>query len=506
MDSHYIDPSVEVSHPSRSRSNTLLSQTASQLQDLNIKSTIASIEPGGGTSTEGPTTTTIATPSLLDPNSHPASAFTSSPTSEEYPAFPQFSQADINANWPSLAGARSSTTPLLTLDPAEQLPTDRPTHSNPSISRSNSYPVNMRYVEHLSDSISSMANLPAVLLVFNHMTPGSMPASAKRTHGLVSYIQICPHEKHANKTAFDMNDQFLLGQMSPPMPMATLGGEDQKFMPMYPRSVSSSPPRGSLTPEQRELKRQRDHARRDTKERMRRERSTSNPYSVSPRGSPELMSKSLSSDYPGTMAPSPLLSHSAQGSPNLSNISNISSPAYLAPYTPQLDGDMYGGVFPMVANDFDGAPAYTMPMTYTTPGMDASMQSYMYALPKPHTSDYFTNHTYRRPHSLSASSMDQPNIQMMQSIYNNQTPSKVVNGPESGDNVRVVHSRPKPQCWEHGCNGRQFSTFSNLLRHQREKSGAAAKSTCPNCGAEFTRTTARNGHMAHEKCKQRRAT
>jgi hypothetical protein len=75
--------------------------------------------------------------------------------------------------------------------------------------------------------------------------------------------------------------------------------------------------------------------------------------------------------------------------------------------------------------------------------------------------------------------------------------------PESG-HVRVVQSRPKPRCWEHGCNGRQFSTFSNLLRHQREKSGQAAKSTCPNCGAEFTRTTARNGHLLHDKCKSRR--
>lgn len=70
--------------------------------------------------------------------------------------------------------------------------------------------------------------------------------------------------------------------------------------------------------------------------------------------------------------------------------------------------------------------------------------------------------------------------------------------------VRVLNSRPKPQCWEHGCNGRQFSTFSNLLRHQREKSGTAAKSYCPRCGAEFTRTTARNGHMAHDKCKPRK--
>ena len=70
---------------------------------------------------------------------------------------------------------------------------------------------------------------------------------------------------------------------------------------------------------------------------------------------------------------------------------------------------------------------------------------------------------------------------------------------------RVLNSRPKPQCWEHGCKGRQFSTFSNLLRHQREKSGTASKSMCPRCGAEFTRTTARNGHVAHDKCKPRRA-
>lgn len=74
---------------------------------------------------------------------------------------------------------------------------------------------------------------------------------------------------------------------------------------------------------------------------------------------------------------------------------------------------------------------------------------------------------------------------------------------EDPSGVRVVTARPKPQCWEHGCNGRQFSTFSNLLRHQREKSGTAAKSECPRCGAVFTRTTARNGHLAHDKCKRK---
>ncbi|RAO71905.1 uncharacterized protein BHQ10_007917 [Talaromyces amestolkiae] len=79
------------------------------------------------------------------------------------------------------------------------------------------------------------------------------------------------------------------------------------------------------------------------------------------------------------------------------------------------------------------------------------------------------------------------------------TGSLVTSEPES--QVRVLESRPKPQCWDHGCNGREFSTFSNLLRHQRERSGAAAKSECPHCGAVFTRSTARNTHIAQGKCK-----
>jgi uncharacterized Zn-finger protein len=73
----------------------------------------------------------------------------------------------------------------------------------------------------------------------------------------------------------------------------------------------------------------------------------------------------------------------------------------------------------------------------------------------------------------------------------------------SHEGFRVLASRPKPQCFDHGCNGRQFSTFSNLLRHQREKSGSAMKAVCPHCGTEFTRTTARNGHLWGGKCKGR---
>jgi hypothetical protein len=180
MDSHYIDASVEDSRQSRSRSNSHLTRATSKFQDLNIKSTIASTESGGGTSTEGPTT---STPSFLDPNSHPASTYTSSPTEQYPPPFPQFSQNEIDAQWPSLAG-RSSTTPLLRLDPAEQLPTDPPSHSHPSISRSNSYPVNMRYVNR--PILQFAANHPPAPLGFSSMIPGLIPVYARRIRGLVS--------------------------------------------------------------------------------------------------------------------------------------------------------------------------------------------------------------------------------------------------------------------------------------------------------------------------------
>ena len=125
-------------------------------------------------------------------------------------------------------------------------------------------------------------------------------------------------------------------------------------------------------------------------------------------------------------------------------------------------------------------------------------------------SDYTPLHTTLYPSSTSptpyspydhpSSSLGPPPSAPLPNLSSNQS-----SGPQSsGVMPRILNSRPKPQCWEHGCNGRQFSTFSNLFRHQREKSGTAAKSTCPRCGAEFTRTTARNGHMAHEKCKPRR--
>jgi hypothetical protein len=67
---------------------------------------------------------------------------------------------------------------------------------------------------------------------------------------------------------------------------------------------------------------------------------------------------------------------------------------------------------------------------------------------------------------------------------------------------RPIDGPRESRCWDHGCNGRGFSTHSNLLRHQREKDGKSNKSSCRKCGASFTRKTAMEGHMAQNKCRK----
>lgn len=42
--------------------------------------------------------------------------------------------------------------------------------------------------------------------------------------------------------------------------------------------------------------------------------------------------------------------------------------------------------------------------------------------------------------------------------------------------IRVGEStREKPRCWDHDCNGREFSSYSDLLRHQREEDSKSSK-------------------------------
>ncbi|KAI1200882.1 hypothetical protein F5X97DRAFT_331821 [Nemania serpens] len=275
-------------------------------------------------------------------------------------------------------------------------------------------------------------------------------------HGLESSPELLPHDMSSVAHGSDISS------LTPP------SGS---------RSLTSSPPRPILTPEQRELKRQRDQARRDSKTTARVRRGMSNnSYSPVSQSPPVAMHDfSSSSAMPiYTTAPSQI---SLLAEPVTTVGPSYMSSYSTSPLPDHANSQMFSSHYsPLPSNDYMG-------------------MSYSAGYPPPPSTQSLSSQ-----YSSRASSMSEPG--MMYSV----PPVMPSGNPPTADagHVRVVQSRPKPQCWEHGCNGRQFSTFSNLLRHQREKSGQAAKASCPNCGAEFTRTTARNGHLLHDKCKQRR--
>ncbi|KAI0849569.1 hypothetical protein F5Y00DRAFT_268983 [Daldinia vernicosa] len=72
---------------------------------------------------------------------------------------------------------------------------------------------------------------------------------------------------------------------------------------------------------------------------------------------------------------------------------------------------------------------------------------------------------------------------------------------QSADDRSMDRNR-KHQCWDHGCNGREFSSKSNFVRHVKERSGASTKGVCPLCGAIFTRNSARDTHLAKQSCNR----
>ena len=153
MDSFYIDPSSRTkdSQPSRSRSNSHLSATAAQFQDLNINSTVRSLEGQEEALSEAATT---STPSFLDPASHHthqnSPSFINAPIPHQYTPFPLLSESDFGADWPYVTSAKEplGAPPVVRLDPVCDSPQELGGQSignRESSSRSNSFSTaNMR--------------------------------------------------------------------------------------------------------------------------------------------------------------------------------------------------------------------------------------------------------------------------------------------------------------------------------------------------------------------------
>ena len=93
---------------------------------------------------------------------------------------------------------------------------------------------------------------------------------------------------------------------------------------------------------------------------------------------------------------------------------------------------------------------------------------------------------------------------MLQSLHDGHLPAQTPEQLDMEEQLDLTSLQDKeiPVCWEHGCNGKVFSSWSNLRRHQRERALEAPKCHCPRCGAHFSRTTARNQHLANMSCQR----
>lgn len=122
----------------------------------------------------------------------------------------------------------------------------------------------------------------------------------------------------------------------------------------------------------------------------------------------------------------------------------------------------------------------------------AAMQGIYAASPSP-TSQNFSN-------DQSFWSMQSPSSD--QSLPRDHTPSPL--SDDAGSPSRHTCSVPASSrtCYDHGCDGRVFSSRSNLLRHQRERTPNARLLACPMCGATFYRVWTRDYHVKSARCQK----
>lgn len=82
------------------------------------------------------------------------------------------------------------------------------------------------------------------------------------------------------------------------------------------------------------------------------------------------------------------------------------------------------------------------------------------------------------------------------------TPSPLSDDTGSPSTQTCSSSESSRTCYDHGCDGRVFSSRSNLLRHQRERTSHKRLLACPMCGATFYRLWTRDYHVKSARCQK----
>ena len=139
------------SHPLRPRSNSHLSATASQFQDLNIGPNVRSLEDEDEALSEAASTSTPSFLELPSNRSHQTSSNSiTAPVPQQYTSFPFLLDGEFCADWSYNTSVEEhlGSPPLVRLDPACSSPHDVVEQSigtHDTSSRSKSYsPTNMR--------------------------------------------------------------------------------------------------------------------------------------------------------------------------------------------------------------------------------------------------------------------------------------------------------------------------------------------------------------------------
>ncbi len=168
-----------------------------------------------------------------------------------------------------------------------------------------------------------------------------MPELALPTNGHVCLLHYALSLMILIPTVFDTNEPYPNQDMEVLDPFSLSSNVSP-----YAKSLSSSPPQPMFSPEQRELKRQRDQARRESKTKQRRDRSASYSYTASQKTTPDLIPRTLV-NFSSTMAPSSL---PADCSPNFAHTSYMPS---LAPQMSTSESpELFGAPFPLYVDFF----------------------------------------------------------------------------------------------------------------------------------------------------------
>ncbi|KAL2173340.1 uncharacterized protein P884DRAFT_212165 [Thermothelomyces heterothallicus CBS 202.75] len=439
----------------RSRAGSGVLTTEGLLQNLHLAET-TSLETASYITSRPPSSQGLASPAYLSPNLSHSPGYLPSLTQHQTSFSPLPSEAAASGQeWFETEQPQVQGAPLLRLQPAyDEAGASAPSPPLPSTETEAMSTVAVSY-----DPAFTMATRSSFTW------PGTLPRRPDPPGGRASHL-FCLAMMESSS-----------GLMAP-HDLGPYGSDASLTSPGHSRSVTASPPRTALTPEQRELKRQRDQARHNSKIQARSRRTDSVASSSSSVYSPPVTLADMTSGA----ASMPVYTTTSPSQMPL--LAEPTAQQYLPPFSPPLQDQSQAAMFTNPYPSQSYLPDYSYP---------------------PSTAPSLPSHYGQGSVPLSANIWNPGSRPLVQDPNLGMYPVPPVlppGPPDASRQVRVVHSRPKPQCWDHGCNGRQFSTFSNLLRHQREKSGQTAKATCPYCGAEFTRTTARNGHVAEKKCKR----